>query len=398
MKKIHYLLAFLAVAIAFSACNPLDKTYKQLGSLPAPTAPATSFSLTLSAADYALILPKGSAAIKSLYFKSTDTAKIQIPSILASKYPTYGEKSSATVTFAITPTIVKLADSLNADVAYTLQTTPTNDYVYPAFNGAPANTFSDLSATAVINWLLYHYQTPVANQLSVLTYLYFESGKTASSGTLTTDAFLYLNGVWTKIYRISNAQYAATNNGLNNWYVAADVPNLPSYFNTLLKADPAVMLTAKVGDVKYVNYRYTTTYQRVLPLTFNGTDWVTTPTLVSLAFAKTNGVWVADNSVNYKLTAADYTQIKTMPTTVNIQTALDNVAQFGDFNITVPVSATTGWTDAQVNAAIILILAHDFPSAVANQKFVITYLAYNGSTITVVKTFVYNGSTFAVSQ
>jgi hypothetical protein len=396
MKKIHYLLALLSVVTVFSACNPLDKTYKQLGDLPAPTAPATSFSVTLAAADYALV-PKGSAAIKALYFASTDSAKVQIPFILASKYPTYGEKSSVKVTYAITPTTIKLADSLNADVAITLNTTPTNDYVYPAYNGNAANTFSDLSATAVINWLLYHYQTPVPNQLAVLTYLYFESGKTASAGTLTTDAFLYVNGPWIKIYRISNAQYALTNNGLNNWYVAADVPNLPAYFNTLLKADPTVMLTAKVGDVKYVNYRYTTTYQRVLPLTFNGTDWVTTPTMVSLTFAKTNGVWVADNTVNYKLVAADYTQIKTMPTTVNIQTALDNVAQFGDFNITVPVSATTGWTDAQVNAAIILILAHDFPTAVANQKFVITYLAYNGSTITVVKTFVYNGTTFAVA-
>jgi hypothetical protein len=85
-----------------------------------------------------------------------------------------------------------------------------------------------------------------------------------------------------------------------------------------------------------------------------------------------------------------------MPTTVNIQTALNNVAQFGDFNVTVPVSATTGWTDAQVNAAIILILARDFPTAVANQKFVISYLAFAGSVFTATKTFMYDGTTFVL--
>ena len=153
------------------------------------------------------------------------------------------------------------------------------------------------------------------------------------------------------------------------------------------------MLNAKVGDVKYINYRYLVTYNKVMALTFNGTDWV--PSVpITLNFVKTNGVWVADNTVTYKLTAADYTQIKTMPTTVNIQSALDNVAQFGDFNVTVPVSTTTGWTDAQVNAAIVLILAKDFPTAVANQKFVITYVAYNGQTFSVTKTFTYDGTTF----
>jgi hypothetical protein len=106
---------------------------------------------------------------------------------------------------------------------------------------------------------------------------------------------------------------------------------------------------------------------------------------------------LADNTVTYKLTTADYALIKTMPTTVNIQGALDNVAQFGDFNITIPVSPTTGWTDAQVNAALVLILAHDFPAAVANQKFVITYVAYNGATINVTKTFIYSGTAFVVT-
>jgi len=394
MKRIYYLLAFVAIATIFSACNPMDNTYKQLGALPTPQAPATTFSVTLAAADYGL-LPKGHAARTALSFQVIDTAKVDIPLILAKNYPTYGEKSSASVTYALSsPVAIKLADSLNADVAFTLSVGPPSDYTYPAIGGRAANTFNDLSATAVINWLYAKFPNPQPNELHVLTYLYFESGKTASAGTTTTDSFLYLNGVWTKIYRISNAQYASTNNGVNNWYVANDQVNLPSYFNTFLKADATVMLSAKFGDIMYINYRYLTTFQRVMELTFNGTNWVNTTTPLTLNFVKTNGVWVADNTVNYKLTAADYTFIKTMPTTVNIQTALDNVASFGDYNITVPVSPTTGWTDAQVNASLVLILAHDFPTAVANQKFVVTYVAFSGSTFNVTKTFVFDGTNF----
>jgi len=394
MKRIYYLLAFVAVASVFSACNPLDNTYKQLGALPTPQAPATSVTITLAAADYAL-LPTADYAKTSLSYKSKADAAVSIPAILASKYPTYGEKSSALVTYALSsPVAVKLADSLNADVAFTLSVGPPSDYTYPAIGTRAGNTFNDLSATAVINWLYAKFPNPQPNELHVLTYLYFESGKTASSGTTQTDSFLYLNGVWTKIYRISNAQYASTGNGVNNWYVANDQVNLPSYFNTFLKADATVMLSAKFGDVMYINYRYLTTYQRVMELTFDGTNWVNTTTPLSLNFVKTNGVWVADNTVTYKLTSADYTLIKTMPLTVNIQTALDNVASFGDYNVTVPVSPTTGWTDAQVNASLVLILAHDFPTAVANQKFVITYVAYNGATFNVTKTFVFDGTNF----
>jgi hypothetical protein len=388
MKKIYYLFAFVAVIAAFSSCKPLDKTYDTLGDVPGPAAP--SLSVTLTATDYK-ILNKGAAAYTSLYFKSQDTAKVQIPTILASKYPTLAEKSSVAVTYNATPVTIKLADSLNATTAITLQTTPTSDYVFPAYNGAAANTFNDFSATAVINYLKYKYQTPLPdNSLRVLTYLFFESGGTASAGNLVTDAFLYTGAAngWQKIYRINNAQYTSVNRGTNFWFLASDAASLPSYFNTFLKADATVMLTAKAGDVIYVNYRYLTTYQRVLPLTFDGTNWTTTPNPVTLQFIKSKSAWVADNTVTYKLTTADYALIKTMPTTVNIQGALDNVAQFGDFNITIPVSPTTGWTDAQVNAALVLILAHDFPAAVANQKFVITYVAYNGATINVTKTFI----------
>jgi hypothetical protein len=402
MKRIYYLMLFIAVATSFTACNPLDKTYKDLDQLPAPTndqlkgPTPLAVTITLTAPDYGFLTDYAKTALS---FKTLDDAKADVPTILAKKYPTAVDKSSAIVTYGVSPTTITLADSLNATTAITLQTTPTNDYVFPAYNGAAGNTFSDLSATAVINWLKYKYQTPLPeNSIRVLTYLYFESGKTPSSGTLTTDAFLFAGGNWTKIYHVSPAQYATTNNGFNNWFVANDVPNIPAYLNAYLKSDVSVMATAKYGDIKYVNYRYLTTYQKVMVLTFDGTNWVTTPIASApLTFTKTAGVWIADNTVTYTLAAADYKYIGNN-TTAGSVAGRANIVQFPDFNVSATTDATY-WSDVDIQGAIVTFLKYTYPTAVANQKFVITYLQYfKGVTSNVTKTFKFDGTNFVFVQ
>jgi hypothetical protein len=421
MKKIYYLLAFVVAAATFSACKPLSKTYDTLGDVPQPAAPQTAYTLT--SADYKL-LNKGAAAYTSLYFKSTDTAKVQIPTILAKDFPTLAEKATVSVTYSAVGLSIKLPDSTLATTTITLQVPPavtTSDYRWTAFtyNGLSiaANNFDDLNAAGAINWLRNKYKNQLTvapnpitygpslpdYSLRVLTYLYFETNVTASTGTLQTDAFMYTAANdWQKIYRVNNAQYATVNRATNSAFVAADNVNLPTYFNNFLKADATVMATAKAGDVVYVNYKFqtsaTVSFQRVLPLTYNGTNWTSAASPVTLNFVKAGGTWIADNTVNYKLTAADYLSIKTMPTTVNIQTALDNVAQFGDYNVTVPVSPTTGWTDDQVNASILIILNKNFTKPELNQVYNITYLAFSGSVFTATKKFIYDGTTFVYQK
>ncbi|HWZ36453.1 MAG TPA: hypothetical protein VNW51_09850 [Mucilaginibacter sp.] len=391
MKKIFYLLAVAATVIV-SACNPLDKTYKQLGDLPAPAASAVSANLTLSAADYALA-PKGYYAVKGLSFKSIDSAKLQIPVILAAKYPTYGEKSNITVTYNNTPPTIKLADSAYANVAYAV-VNPTD---YTASASVTGTTFKDYNDAQVLLFLTYKYPTPMANQLSLLTYQYYQAGVTPSSGATTTDSFIYFNGAWTKIYTVSAAQYASVGHGTYNQFVVGDAAaTIVGYINTFLKNDANVALTAKYGDVRYVSYNYYTsstkaTSQRVQTVTFDGANWVTTPiAATSLSFVKTNGVWIADNTVTYKLVTADYKIIAAIPGVAS-DAAMANLNSFGNFNIQ---GGATSWTDAQINAGIIALLKSKYTAAELNQKFVITYAAYNGANITVTKTFVYDGTTF----
>ncbi|HVW97696.1 MAG TPA: hypothetical protein VHA56_17105 [Mucilaginibacter sp.] len=379
MKKIHYLFAFVALAFAFASCNPLDKTYKELGPVPQPTITPQNLTVTLSAADYAT-LPSSNYAKKSLSFKTKDDAAASIPLILASKYPNYPEKSTASVTYAFSPVTVKLADSVFNDVAYTLTH---DDYLL-----LPGNKYADFSASQILKWLPYKYPDPSPNQLALLTFTYYENGVQSEQ----TQSFLFLNDAWVKIYTISPEQYNSIGKGGNyNDFSSSDNANLPAYFNTFLKADPAVAATAHAGDVQYVSYKYYSggNFQRVLPLTFDGTNWITAATSATLSFSIINGTWIADNTVYYALGSTDYTFIASIPD-IAPQAATDNLKQYGDFSL----SGASGWTDDQINTGVIALLKSKFTTAVANQKFVITYEAYSGGTITVTKTFQYNGTTF----
>jgi len=189
------------------------------------------------------------------------------------------------------------------------------------------------------------------------------SGYTASSGTITTDTFVYAGGSWVKAYTVSANQYASVNRGLTNTFVSADVSNIPTYLAGFLKADGAVSIAAKAGDVKYVSYRYATTSNYILPMYYNGTVWSSTPTLT---FVKINGIWQPQPVVNYTLTSADVTRITTGA--AGSAAAKSNLAQFLDFS--------SAWSVADMNAAIIECLVVDFPNPQAGALYKVTFANY----------------------
>jgi len=387
MKKIYYLLAF--VAMAFTACQ------KQ------PIIPNTTpkheakLTLTLASADYKL-LDTSIYANKSLSFHSDEDAKLYVPKILAAKYPLVDDKSTADVTYTITalvpPASPKPADSTFAKVAYTLTN---GDYLL-----LPGNKFTDFSAAQILSWLPIHYTKPVANQLALVTFTYFENGVTSTVA----QSFLYVNGAWKKIYTITPAQYTAIGKGGTfNDFSSSDDAQLTNYFNTLLKADLAVSSTVKTGDVQYVSYKYFGggTFQRVIALMFDGTNW-TTQTLPSttstLSFARDKGVWAANSTVNYTLVKDDYTYIGTQ-TTAGTAAGRASVAKYPDFNTSADTD-TDFWSPDNVNAALIAVLTNKFKStAIPNQSFIVTYADYKfGKTTNVAKTFVYDGTAFVVPK
>jgi hypothetical protein len=153
------------------------------------------------------------------------------------------------------------------------------------------------------------------------------------------------------------------------------------------------MLTAKAGDVKYVNYRYTTTYQRVLALTYDGSNWITTSTPSTLIFAKTNGVWVADNTVTYQLTAADHVTISGL--TFGSDLARANLASFKSVDLR--STSTTKWLPEEIANAVAALAKIKFgATAEQNQIFNLSYYGYTGTYAYVVVKLKYVGTDFVI--
>jgi hypothetical protein len=398
MKKIYYLFVLIAFT-AFSACNPLDKTYKQLGDLPKPTAPipppTTGGTVILSASDYGL-LPKGHAAKTALNFKVLDTAKADIPLILASKYPSYADKSNIIVTYATAPLTIKVTDSVFASIAYTLLPA---DYT---LNGG-TTTFTNFSASQIITWLGIKYPTATEGKLAVITFNFFDQGATT---TAVQQSFLFTGGVWTKLYHISPAQYTLVGKGgNNNDFVTADAATLPAYFNAFLKADPSVSVTAKSGDIKYISFKYfqaatgtapnvipAVTSQRIMILTFDGVNWTTTSTPFSIIFAKNNGVWVADNTVNYTLTPADHVTIAGL--TFGSDAARANLLSFKSVDLR--STSATKWLPTEIAAAVAAFAKIKYGTGEQNQIFNLSYYGYTGTYAYVVVKLKYVGTDFVI--
>jgi hypothetical protein len=374
MKKIYYSL--LLLTLAFTACQ------KQPNLVPSTYTKA--MVLTLQASDYQL-LPSKDYPYSTLSFDNVTDAKLYIPMILNARDPQLGNGSTAKITYNISSPYLKVADTVFKDVAYTLTNA---DYLL-----LPGNKYTDFSIAQMLSWLPYKYTTPVANQLAVLTFNYYNS-----TTTVQTFSFLYLNGAWQQIYQVTPAQYAAFGRGAYNQFTTADAANLPAYLNALLKADVAVASTAKYGQTEYVSFNYYVsgssggTFQRVMPLVFDGTNWVNTSTVTNtLSFVKSGGTWIPDPTVYYTLTTAD-TKLIGNPAGTNNQTIgtsaqRANLYQYGDFS---------GWAAADLNNAIILVLTTDFPKPTLNVNYDVTYLNYTGGAdVPTVLIFKNNGTAWA---
>jgi hypothetical protein len=380
MKKLYYLLAL--VTMAFTACQK-----QPVVPVPSLTNTAT-LTFTLAQSDYKL-LPNTSYPFTSLSFQSTADANSYIPTILnAKESPNLNDGSTASVTYTLAQpgASITVADSLFKDVAYTVSAAD-----YAAVTGG---TFKDLSAAQVISFLKYKYPTPKPNQLAVISYTFY-----TGTDVSVINSFLYLNGAWKKIYQISPAQYTALNLGSAD-FSATDLPNLPAYFNTFLKADPTIIDTVKANDIVYVSYKYfvssANTFQRVMALTYDGNNFAAVPAVTQAtgSFLKTKGTWnavVPVPTVNYTLTAADIKLIGSPTGTIGTASQRANLTSYSDFE--------SSWASADLNSAMILALTTDFPTPQVNVLYKVTYSAYvNSADVPTIRSFIYNGTAWVAQQ
>jgi len=401
MKKLIYLCICLAIAIAFVSCNKLGDTYKAIDANTLAGNAGKTLNYTLTASDFTS-LGSSNYAYKTHNFSTTTDANTFIPVILNYKFFDYPNGSVANITYGGQPI---LADSVYKDEQYTLATTPTSDYIL-----YPGNKFNDFSVAQVLTWLPYKYTAPVANQTYVLNWIFYPTlSATApqiypgvylsTTGSVTTavSAFSFINNAWVQDYYITPAQYAAVGRGQYNQFTSTDDANIITYLNNILKTDPSVMSAAATGAVQYVSFNYynaaKVTTQRVLAMAYNGTNWVPNANNTAI-FVKQNGTWIPDPSIYYTLTKAD-TQLIGNPNGTNSQnvgTAAEraNLYSYGDFS---------GWANADMDAALILVLTTDFPNPKVNLNYKVTFLKYtNGADVPTTFVFVYDGAKWNAQQ
>ena len=368
MKKIHYLFALLAMAL--SACQKQPNL--------APTTYVKTMDLTLQPSDYQLLSYK-TYPYNTLSFINIADANTYIPMILNARDPQLSDGSKANVTFSLTPSIAP-ADSVYSDLTYTVTSA---DYV-----AVTGNHYGDFSAANVLSFLTYKYPNPSTNQLAVITYVLY----TGTDNTVT-NSFLYLNNAWIKIYQVTPAQYASVGDGKYDQITSSDQSKAPGYFNFFLKNDITIADTVKANDIEYVSYNYYGggTFQRILALTYDGSNWSTNGGLATRAFLKQGGTWIPDPTVYYTLTSADTKYISTLTTTGASSSLLSSTGSYGDFE--------TSWTTAELDIAFIAVLTKDFPTPKVNVNYVVTYLLYTGGNdVPTTATFKYSGSAWVAQQ
>jgi len=97
----------------------------------------------------------------------------------------------------------------------------------------------------------------------------------------------------------------------------------------------------------------------------------------SLQFGHDGDTWVPDNTIRYTLTGADVSFISNAFITIYPGPA-DNVGFFGSFDRR--PSSSNYWSDEMLLEAFNALLDNINPSAEEGQKYVLTYIIYNGST------------------
>lgn len=360
-KNILYILA--GIAVIFASCNPLKDEISKIK----PAAPGTITVASTSS------------------YSSVALANTGIAAFLNKTYSHLAEGTKANVTYNAIPGQIKPADSIVLGNPTPFLYTVT-DADYQATNG---NSNKNFSTAKSLEFLTKKYPAAVENQLSILTYTYFESGATTTLGVPAVDTFIFLNGVWVKGYQLTQAQYVAAGKLTVFNFGSADEANLTGIFNSLLKSDANVSGKARVGDVKYVSFNYfmsaTKTAQRIKALIFDGSNWGTKAIpAAALAFLKKKGTWIPDPTVYYTLIKADFTVLDKSGT--GTDAGIINAMANTSFDIT---GGPNNWTEDQILKALVVILNNKFKDAPVDETvlYKITYRVYSGSVSTKVKSF-----------
>ena len=361
MKRIFFCLTILGATIV--GCNPLEDIYNDIDAIETPIVGDVVYELTDEDYDE---LEKSFGN-----FDSEDEAKSLIPGLLADKYPVWGEGSSATVTF-------KIYSPKREERSLIVYEVSSQDYA------DLGHTFGNFDRESeIIEFLEWKYPNPEDRTLVSLTYEYYDGS--------VNNGYLYINGSWEMMLGFTDDEYSEMGEGFPNFSNEDEaIAKIPIFLKDKLKYE-----TYAAGDIVGTMYKlYTTdvddidgdgsttdstTYSYVKYFIFDGADWSEYNDVISstIQFGHDGTIWVPDNTIKYTLTGDDIALIESAFMDIYPGPA-DNVGFFGSFDRR--PSSGNFWSDDMLLEAFNVLLDARNPSAEEGQKYVLTYVIYNGST------------------
>jgi len=206
------------------------------------------------------------------------------------------------------------------------------------------------------------------------------------------------------VYYLSKADYDSMGEGsgqpgrFNNF--SSSTP-ADAYIPTFLSInDPFAF--GQEEDELIVVYKYFSTscfctQTRGNAYTVIGGDWTPHISVISttLQFGHDGNSWVPDNTIRYTLTGADISLIESSFIDIYPGPA-DNVGFFGSFDRR-PGSANF-WSDDMLLEAFNVVLDNINPSAQDEQKYILTYVIFNGTTTDEVKAVIKTGGVWVYQE
>lgn len=375
MKNIIFYLMILGLIL--TGCNPLDDIYDDIDAIETPVVGDVVYELTDEDYDN---LDKSFGN-----FDSEDEAKSLIPGLLADKYPVWGLGSSANVTFDV----YSPKREERSIIRYTVSS---QDYIDQGHTFGNYDSFSDIE-----EFLEWKYPTPEDRVLVSLTYDYYDG----STNELN-NGFLYIDGAWEFILGFTDDEYSAMGEGFPNFSNEDEaIAKIPVFLKDKFKYETKV-----AGDIEATMYKLfttdvddldedgstddSTTYSYVKYFIFDGANWSEYDDVLSttIQFGHDGSTWVPDNTIKYTFNGDDVSFISNAFISIYPGPA-DNVGFFGSFDRR--PSSSNYWTDEMLLEAFNALLDNKNPSAEEGQKYVLTYVIYNGSTTNETKSVIKEG-------
>jgi hypothetical protein len=352
MKNVFYLLTLSA--FVFTGCNPNEDINAAIDAQENIIVGDVVYTLTDD--DY------DDLDLNYSNFSSTDQAKEMVPELLSDLFPVWGNGSSALVSY----NIYNRVSTYDAEV-YTLSSAEHN-----AITGSTYGNFDE--TYHVYDYLDATYPSPENGDFVSLKYKFY-SGST----TTLTDGFAYEDGEWIKFTGFTPDQYTAMGEGYPN-FSSEDEANqkIPVALLDVYKFEPK-----SAGDIVLSMYEIFkgggVTKSYTAAFIFDGTTFSAYDNLLeeTLQFGHDGDSWLPDNTIKYTLNDSDVAFISDAFSTTYPGPA-GNVGNYGSFDRR--PGGSNFWSDAMLVEAFGALLDNLSPSAEDGQKYILSYVIYNGST------------------